>query len=568
MRPLLLLLLLLPAASAAQSPVTATADRSEMQVLDVLSLEVQATGGNVQAPDLEAAGWRLVGQSQRMSIVNGRSSSSLHLQLQAVRAGNLVIGPFTVDVGGQRYQSRPIPIKVQDEGETSGAAGAPPPTEAPRDESAWLQWGVDGSEVWLGQEVQARLYLFIDPRVRLSDVNVSDVNLEGFWTEHSGQRRSARRQIQVGGRVFNRIELGYYHLFPLRAGELLLPAVEATLQVRSGAGFSRRTQSAKRVSQPLPLTVKALPQQGRPPGFGGPAVGQVGVEARLDRTAINADEGVQLTVQTRIRSGRIETVPEVVLPPLDDFKAFPPTSDANSRPDGGHINGFRTQTWLLKPKKGGRLALPTLKVPYFDPQAGRYRVAQARGQVVTVRGAPTEAAAGKVKGIPDQKSELALHTIRKAPDLDARDTPLHRSWWFLLALLLPPVGLLGAIGRDRYLAHVGATAGGRAARRAGGEAQAALARVPREPSEAYAAVARALLVYLEARFGIAARGLTHAQLSDALRAEGVPDGLVRDLVSELENCDFARFAPAADVGAVDAAVERATSLLDRIEGVQ
>ncbi len=559
-----LLLLLLPFAVHAQS-VRVTVDRDEVAVLDVVTLRVDASGGNVEAPDLEAAGWRLVGRNQGVSMVNGRVSSQLTLRLQALRAGNLKIDAFRVRANGGIYKSKPIAVKVRDDGGGASTAGAKP-SAAARDEHAWVEWDVDRPTVWLGEEVRARLYLFIDPRVRLSNVDTSDLDLKGWWTEHSGQRRRAQRQVQIEDVAYNRLELGFYHLFPLRAGKLDLPAVTVSLRQSRGFFDDSRGSRAKRTAEPLTVTVRALPTERRPPGFAGPAVGDITLRAAVDRRRINADEGVQLTVETRIRGGRIEATPEVALPPIPGFKVFPPTADSKSEVKNGQTRGFRRQRWLLRPKKGGQLTIPALRLPYFHPSKGRYETARSGPIRITVRGRPDAVESGRDRKKARKASKgPALHTVRKDVDLDARDRPFHATVWFWLALFLPPLGFLALVARDGALAHLGATAGERAARKAAAVATAELGHVPRDPETAYGAIARALLTFLEARFGQSFRGLTHAQLGCALEENGVEASTVGDLVAELENCDFARFAPSADAGAVDAAVERASALVQRIE---
>ena len=571
--PLLTCALLAPSLASAQATITVTADRARIEPLGVVTVRVEAAGGNVQAPDLESAGWRLVGRSQSVSSFNGRAMTQLTLRLQAMREGQLVIGGFRVQATGGVYQSKPITVTVADGGgvDPSGGGGNAdqpgPGGQAARDKHAWVQWGVDRDEVWLGEEVRARLYVFVDPRIRLSNVDTSDLDLKGWWTEHTGQRRRAQRQMEVDGVTYTRIELGYYHLFALRAGELELPPV--TVKLRQSRGFFDDGNGARatRTAEPLTITVKALPSDKRPPGFGGPAVGAVKLTVGVDRQRINGDEGVYLTVRTGIRGGRIEATPEVSLPPLPGFKVFPPTTDAKSEVTRGQTRGNRTQRWLLRPKKGGRLTIPALRLPYFDPAKGRYEVASSAPIRVTVRGAPEAVAkGGKQAGSGASASDgPALRTIRKDADLGANDRPLHSTFWFLLALCLPPLGLVGLVARDRALAHIGATAGGRAARRAQSVATADLARIPRDPASAYTAIARVLVAYLDARFEQTFRGLTHGQLGAALAARGVGEDTVRALVTELENCDFARFAPSADAGAVEAAVERSQALVTRIE---
>ncbi len=571
MRLALILLLswLAPSVAGAQQTLRVTVDTEKVEALGVVTVRVDAAGGNVQAPDLESAGWRLVGRNTTQSNFNGRAMTRLTLRLQAMREGKLVIGRFRVQASGGVYQSKPITVTVGGGGGGGTPAGnaSTPPGDAPRDEHAWAQWGVDRDKVWLGEELRARLYLFVDPRIRLSNVDTSDLDLKGWWTEHTGQRRRARRQVTVGGHAFTRIELGYYHLFALRAGELELPPV--TVKLRQSRGFfdDGNGTRAKRTAEPLPITVRPLPKEKRPPGFAGPAVGAVKLTVGVDRRRINADEGVYLTVRTGIRGGRIEATPEVALPPLPGFKVFPPTRDTKSEMTRGQIRGHRTQRWLLRPKKGGRVTIPALRLPFFNAAKGVYEVARSAPIRITVRGKPGAAAKTAKQGGAGASATKgpALRTIRKDADLGAKDRPLHASFWFLLALCLPPLGLVGLVARDRALAHLGATAGGRAARKAGAVATADLTKVQRDPATAYSDIARVLVAYLDARFEQTFRGLTHGQLGEALAARGVDESTVRDLVEELENCDFARYAPAADAGAVDAAIERSCALVARIE---
>ena len=563
----LLLTLCLVSPALGQQLVTAQVDRDQIELREVVTLRVNASGGNVQAPDLEAAGWRLVGQTKGVSNVNGRVTSLLTLQLQAVRAGNLVIGPFRVRTNRATYESKPIVVQVSAEetpnsGGGGGGSGSAP--GAPRDKHAWVEWDVDRAQVWMGEEVRARLYLFVHPQVRLSNVDTSDLDLKGWWTEHTGQRRRSNREVRVGGDPYTRIELGFYHLFALRPGALELPAV--TVKLRQARGFfdEQRGGAATRTAEPLPIIVKPLPKP-LPPGFAGPTVGAVKLTATVDRSRINADEGVQLTVETRVRGGRVEAAPEIALPPMPGFRVFPPSAETNSQVQRGQTRGFRRQRWLLRPKKGGRSTIPSLRLPFFDPARGKFETARTAPIHITVRGKPSADGATAKKATTVAKDAPALRTIRKDVDLGTRDRPSHLSAWFLLALLLPPLGFIGLVARDRALLHLGATAGGRNARKAGSVALGELSKVPRDPQVAYAEIARTLLVFLEARFEHTFRGLTHGQLGDVLRAREVDPGTVRDLVAELENCDFARFAPAADAGAVDAAVARAVALVKRVE---
>jgi hypothetical protein len=77
---------------------------------------------------------------------------------------------------------------------------------------------------------------------------------------------------------------------------------------------------------------------------------------------------------------------------------------------------------------------------------------------------------------------------------------------------------------------------------------------------------RALYEHLEVVLGSPATGMTLAELQPFLLARGVPEDTARAVIGELENCDFARFAPAAQGrDEMRAAVKRVRELLLAIE---
>jgi hypothetical protein len=82
-------------------------------------------------------------------------------------------------------------------------------------------------------------------------------------------------------------------------------------------------------------------------------------------------------------------------------------------------------------------------------------------------------------------------------------------------------------------------------------------------------VARVLVEHLEERVGEPVSAMTREQLRDYLSERGFPEETVEALVRELENCDFARFAPSASgPGEMRAALRRVRALLSAIERVR
>ena len=86
------------------------------------------------------------------------------------------------------------------------------------------------------------------------------------------------------------------------------------------------------------------------------------------------------------------------------------------------------------------------------------------------------------------------------------------------------------------------------------------------PVKFFAELSRALTDHLEDRLGIPVAGMTRDELRRVLSDRGMPEETLAQLARELENCDFARFAPSASgPGEMRAALRRGKTLLGEIE---
>jgi hypothetical protein len=89
------------------------------------------------------------------------------------------------------------------------------------------------------------------------------------------------------------------------------------------------------------------------------------------------------------------------------------------------------------------------------------------------------------------------------------------------------------------------------------------------PSAFFGECARVIYEHLEYRLGQKVESLTLAELRAHLLARAFPAETAEAVVKELENCDFARFAPSASgPGEMRAALRRVRTLLGWIEQVR
>jgi hypothetical protein len=356
-------------------------------------------------------------------------------------------------------------------------------------------------------------------------------------------------------------------LFPLRAGKLTITPLEAeatTLQSAFYAGAS-----AVRRSPPITVEVLPLPAQGRPPGFDAHNVGQLQLEASVDRARVKAGEAVTLKVLVR-GTGNLRSVK----PPrvdVDGFKVYEPTTRENIE-RGDVIRGDKTFTYLLMPLRGGALTIPALELPYFDPKQAKYDVARAAPIALTVEGDPTKV--GAQSGAEPHENVLGaqLRPIRNRTHAGSRIS--ERVWrgrlrWLLL--LTPPTAwvlVLVVDGLRRRLTRETARSKRRRARRtARKRLRAAEYHIKAgRPSAFFTECARVIYEHLEYRLGQKVEALTLAELRTHLESRGFEKETVEAIVKELESCDFSRFAPSASgPGEMRAALRRTRTLLGWIE---
>ncbi len=147
-------------------------------------------------------------------------------------------------------------------------------------------------------------------------------------------------------------------------------------QVAVGDGFfDTRTLKGRVPVAPNTLTVKPLPSEGRPDDFTG-LIGPLTLSAELDRPRISAGEGVELRITAAGR--QVDLLKAPVLGLSAGVQAYPKTD--GKAPD----RSTRIFRFDLVPGTAGEVAVPSVSIPYFDPEAKVYRRADSRALTLIV----------------------------------------------------------------------------------------------------------------------------------------------------------------------------------------
>ncbi len=578
----------LPAGLVAQEPsVRAYLEPAgEVGVGRPFVLAVEVTGTQEVArdpvlPDVSAFAQYLGSNTQSsVSMVNGRTTVSLTLQYryQALQEGSWEIPAFEVQAGGRTFATDPLPVTVS----ASPSAAATDPTTGLDEDALFITAEPSGTRVREGEPLIVEYRIWT--RVDVTSFGVTRVpEPEGFWVEDltpGGQPDVEQRErdgVQYATALIRRVAL-----VPTGPGERTIEPVgiEAQVRVRRGRDpfdnlfgrssiFGTSIVPTAVLSNPLTVEVSPLPEA-RPEPFSG-VVGDLRIEASLDRDSVDTNEAVTLTVRAS-GSGSFRTlpVPELGLP--SDFEVFPPEVSEQTGAGAGGLTGTKTFEWVLIPRAPGEREVPPVELAYFDAGAGEYRVASSGALPLTVSGTAVDGPASLTRG----GVTLLREDIRfiRLGELELRRTsrrPLVYGPGFWLFALLPMAAVAGAVALRRHrellegdVAYARGRRASRLARRRLSEARRLANEDDARPF--YAETARALRGLVADRLNLAEAGLNIADVDAALAGSGVDDKLRAEVRACLEESDRQRFAPSgSDAGQKSGFLDRVGSVMDALD---
>lgn len=489
-------------------------------------------------------------ENSSFNYVNGRMSSSLGRTwvLTATSPGKYTIGPAKVRVGGGYIQTEPITIEV-----TKGAARPNDPGASQgqtRDPNLFATIALSKNKAYVGEQVVATYTLYS----RYANIELSKYDLpkmDGFWAEEIdlGDTNWEDQLQTVNGLQYRVAVLKRQVLFPQRSGKLRIDPVELECLVNRSF-FNRGTMVGVK-SNTAELTAIALPANA-PAGFNG-AVGELDMQVKVDRTAVKANEAIELNITYSGRGNlKLMDAPPLNFP--NDFEAYDPKVTDKISVNGSGMSGSRTYQYLVIPRHEGEFPLEPIAFSYFDTRSGTYRTIQADPLIIQV--SPGDGSSGAMIQRPSKNDvEVLGKDIRyiRTGDLELRpaDHRLFGSLPWLAGMGAPALGFVLFLGwrrkreaNERDVAGSRRKQADRVARKRLNEAEHALKSSDRNAF--YNALGKALHGYIGDKFGLGPAEITPTNLRDRFAPFTGGEAVATDYVKLLEVCDMARYAPVED----------------------
>ena len=410
---------------------------------------------------------------------------------------------------------------------------------------------------------QDETFTFADPKTN------QDQGKQYFQIQSGNTRFVAEKGTGVyNGREFTTLSFSRV-LLAKRPGTFETP--EATVSCKALVGYARRPQGRTpfdsifdddffnpgrrglfktfvSCAAPVTLTVLALPEEGKPPGFFG-LIGRFQVEASASPTQVSVGDPItlQLSFKGPAYLDNVE-IPSLAGNP-DLEKHFKIPEEMATGVMQGDVKQF-TQT--LRPKTADVTEIPSMGFPCFDPEGGRYEIVQTRPIPLTVKATRVLTSAdveGKSGETLLKKSELqnwskGIAHNYEGPEVLARDvyriSDIASSPPWLAVVLVPFLGFVLLFAAMRIRQRRLAAPDKNRARRARTRFERRVTALGKESMgnlDGCAELLNAVRTYLADRLKHNGPALTYADFSPALLSREIDASLLDRLRLLFDACE-------------------------------
>lgn len=346
--------------------------------------------------------------SNTINDMDAGSFIGISYVVQPKHKGRISIGSATVSIAGKKYRSNALTINVSNTSSGNNNQQGPvagidpfeeqqPATAAFKDyvlkpgesipdkvsRNMLLRAEANKTTVYEGEPVLATYKLYT--RLKSESSLGKNPSFNGFSVVDLLQPdNNPYSKEMLNGKEYNVYIIRKAQLYPLQAGTATLDS--ATLDNRisfikySGTNYSGAynidpnslvTENVSLSSKPVIITVKPLPDAGRPASFKG-AVGTFRMESSLEKNNFSTDETGKLII-TIGGAGNMQlmTAPDVQW--SKDIEAFDVKTTDNIDKTIVPLAGTKTFDIPFALQKPGAYKIPAIQYSYFDPAAGAYK---------------------------------------------------------------------------------------------------------------------------------------------------------------------------------------------------
>jgi hypothetical protein len=564
----------------ADDPVRFTASAPSTVIMDrpfQLVYTVNASGRDLRVPEInnfDILAGPFQSSSSSIQIINGRQSASesnsFTYTLQPQKTGTFTIPSASIIVGGQKYTSNGVSIKVlpadaaqksQGGGQGGAQAASKSGSQAISNDNIFIRTEVSKTNVYEQEAILVtyKLYTLVDV-VQFTNAKLPDFS--GFMKQDIDQNKNAQLSYEnFNGKNYGTIVLSQVLLYPQHAGviEIGKANFEAVIRVQNRAQvrsifddfFDSYTNVSKKIIAPSSrITVNALPAN-KPASFKG-TVGHFNMNANISATQTKANDAITLKINIT-GAGNMKLIKNPAIKFPDGFETYDPKVTNNFKTASSGVTGSKTIEYMFIPRHSGNFEIPATEFSYFDTQDKSYKVLTTPAYKLQVAKGDGAESPTVVENYVDKEDVKQLgkdirYIVTDKIELTKEEEPLFGSLICWLMYLIPLIISLVLFVFFRKQVIENANVSLVKNKKANKVAQKRLKLAQKLLKEGnkdkfYEEVMKATWTYLSDKLSIPVASLTKESVESELTNHNVDLAVINKFIQILNTCEFARYAP-------------------------
>ena len=510
--------------------------------------------------------------------------------LMAEKEGTYTIPGATIVADGNNYTSNSVEIKVLPPDQSSSSAGSSNSARSSRnqansgkitDKELFMTATASKTNVYEQEAILLTYKVYTQVNLTALDGDIPD--LKGFHTQEVELPNQKTYSLEhYNGRNYNTLVWRQLVLFPQQTGKIEIPSVtfEGTVSQMiasadpfdaffNGGNYVKITKNI--VTPKLTINVKELPA-GKPANFSG-GVGEFTLSSSINTQELKTNDAVTIKlVISGTGNMKLINTPEVGFP--QDFEIYDPKVENKFNLTRNGLSGNKVIEYLAIPRHAGVYTIPPIEFSYFDLKSQSYKTLKTDAYTLNV--AKGEGNSDQVVANFTSKEDLKVlgQDIRyiKTGDthLTKKDDYFFGSISYYLWYIIP-LGLFIAflaINRKQAMenANVAKVRTKKANKVATKRMKNAGKLLAEKKSEAfYDEVLKALWGYISDKLSMPVSQLSKDNIEEKLQKHQVNEELIKEFINNLNECEFARYAPGNQDEKMDKIYTSAIDVISKME---
>ncbi len=530
-------------------------------------------------------------RSTQYQNINGVETNSITFTyiLMAGKEGTYKIPGATIVADGNNHTSNSVEIKVLPPDESSGSASSSSAQSSRNqansgkitDKELFMMATASKTKVYEQEAILLTYKVYTQVNLTALDGDIPD--LKGFHTQEVELPNQKTFTLEhYNGRNYNTTIWRQLVLFPQQTGKVEIPSVTfiGTVSQRMASadpfdaffnGGNVINIQKNLVTPKLVIDVKELPA-GKPSNFSG-GVGEFTISSSINTQELKTNDAVTIKlVISGTGNMKLINTPEVAFP--QDFEIYDPKVDNKFSLTRNGLSGNKVIEYLAIPRHAGTYTIPPIEFSYFDLKSQSYKTLKTDAYTLNVAKGEGNSEQVVANFISKEDLKVLGQDIRYIKTgnthLTKKGDYLFGSTAYYLWYIVPLAIFIALLVINRKQAMENANVAKVRTKKANKVATKRMKNAGKllaeKKSEAfYDEVLKALWGYISDKLSMPISQLSKDNIEEELQKHQVADELIKEFINNLNECEFARYAPGNQDEKMDKIYSSAIDVISKME---